>query len=96
MEAQNQRVLEAVERLLGTLMQKEATVIDSLYGLRGQETKIVEQVAEDMNLSHGRIRQLYSAAMFKITLPSRSEITKELLRLDPEIFSREEINFPKN
>lgn len=89
-----QNTLEVVEKLLATLTEKEAAVLDALYGLKGQEPVIVYQVAEDLELSAERVKQIWAKTMAKLTFPSRVEITNELLKLDPSIFARVVIDFP--
>jgi len=95
MGAENAKLLDLIEKLLGALPEKEAFVIDALYGLGGQEPKNVHQVAEELNVSIERIRQIWSKTMARLTFASMAEVMNEILEIDPTTFSKVKIVFPE-
>jgi RNA polymerase primary sigma factor len=72
-----------VYRLLKTLNQRETTIITERFGLNGTTAKPLEQVAQQVGVTHERVRKLELAALAKL----RRAFSKHLDPLEPEAFA---------
>jgi RNA polymerase primary sigma factor len=59
-------MLEEVEELLHLLDDRERMIINSRFGLDGQEPKTLEEVGETLGVTRERIRQLQNVALLKL------------------------------
>lgn len=59
---------EAVEKILGTLSEREQYIIRGYYGLDGSERLTLEDLAKELKISRERVRQLRIEAEYKIRL----------------------------
>jgi RNA polymerase primary sigma factor len=62
----NKDMLEEVEELLCVLDDRERIIINSRFGLDGQEPKTLEQIGETVGVTRERIRQLQNIALLKL------------------------------
>ena len=61
---------QELEALLEVLDERERTIVELRYGMDGGEPRSVVEVAEELDLSRERIRQLEHRALAKLTHPS--------------------------
>jgi RNA polymerase primary sigma factor len=59
-------MLEEVDELLDMLGDRERIIINSRFGLDGQEPKTLEEIGETFGLTRERIRQLQNVALLKL------------------------------
>jgi RNA polymerase primary sigma factor len=59
-------MFEEVEELLQVLDDRERMIIDSRFGLDGQEPKTLEEIGETFGVTRERIRQLQNVALLKL------------------------------
>jgi RNA polymerase primary sigma factor len=59
-------MLEEVDELLDMLGDRERMIINSRFGLDGQEPKTLEEIGETFGLTRERIRQLQNVALLKL------------------------------
>jgi RNA polymerase primary sigma factor len=58
--------LDQIDRILGTLNKREATIIAQRFGLNGATAKPLEQVAGMIGVTRERVRKLETAALAKL------------------------------
>jgi len=63
---------EELEKVLGTLTERERTILALRFGLTGEEPLTLEEVGKRFGLTRERIRQLEAKALAKLRHPSRS------------------------
>jgi RNA polymerase primary sigma factor len=76
LEAEEKR--DAIERLLATLSEREASVIRDRYGVGG-DPKTLEEIGLTWDVTRERIRQIEYKAMEKLRHPSRSHSLRAFL-----------------
>ena len=59
-------MLEEVDELLDVLDHRERMIINSRFGLDGQEPKTLEEIGETLGVTRERIRQLQNVALLKL------------------------------
>ena len=64
---------------LGTLNEREATIVKLRFGLNDGETMTLEQIGERFGVTRERIRQIESKALKKLRHPARSAKLKEFV-----------------
>ncbi|MDJ0787794.1 MAG: sigma-70 family RNA polymerase sigma factor [Myxococcota bacterium] len=57
---------ERIERLLETLDERERSVVEQRFGIRGQEPRTLQQLGDEMGLSRERVRQIEKGALAKL------------------------------
>ena len=62
-----------IEKLLGTLDEKEAAVINYRFGLNNNSPMLLKEIGEHLNLTKERIRQIEKKAISRLKHPSRAE-----------------------
>lgn len=67
-----------IDRILGTLTERESDVIKMFYGI-GQQSMTLEEVGKKLVLSRERVRQIREKALRRIRHTSKSEILKKYL-----------------
>ena len=73
-------ILEHMQEWLSQLNDKQRWVIERRYGLNGQETGTLEELAEDMTLTRERVRQIQLEALNCLRRIVRSKgITRDFL-----------------
>jgi RNA polymerase primary sigma factor len=75
---------EAIERVLGTLTERERVIITKRFGLDRVAELTLEEIGQQYDLTRERIRQLESKALKRLAHPSRSGPLRELLGSGPE------------
>lgn len=68
-----------IERALSTLTEKERNVIVHYFGLSGTQAKSLEEIADQLNLTRERVRQIKEKALRRLRTTSRSESLKLFL-----------------
>ena len=58
--------LDLMNELLGSLNEREVTILRRRYGLDGEQEKTLEQIGDDYGLTRERIRQIENAALKKL------------------------------
>ena len=73
---------ESLKQVLETLTEREAKVIEMLYGLDDGRRKSLEEVGVKFKVTRERIRQIESKALRKLRHPSRSRTLKPYLGIN--------------
>jgi RNA polymerase primary sigma factor len=68
-----------IERALTTLTEKERDIIVHYFGLNGTQTKSLEDIADQFQLTRERVRQLKEQALRRLRKTSRSKSLKMFL-----------------
>ena len=68
-----------IERALTTLTEKERDIIVHYFGLNGTQTKSLEDIADQFQLTRERVRQLKEQALRRLRNTSRSKSLKMFL-----------------
>ena len=58
--------LDLMNELLGSLNEREVSILRRRYGLDGEQEKTLEQIGDDYGLTRERIRQIENAALKKL------------------------------
>ena len=77
--ASHQLLKEQVERVLGTLNERERRVLQLRFGLEDGRSRTLEEVGREFNVTRERIRQIEAKALRKLRHPSRSKKLKDFL-----------------
>ena len=75
----NNDLREKVVEVLGTLTDKEASVIASRFGIYDNNPRTLDSVSKDFGLTRERIRQIEAKALRKMRHPSRSRLLKDFV-----------------
>lgn len=67
-----------LDSVLGTLSEREATVIRQRYGLDDDQPRTLDEIGRKHGLTRERIRQIESAAMRKLRHPTRARVLADL------------------
>ena len=79
-DAASQTLLrEQLNDVLNTLTPREAQVLRLRFGLEDGQTRTLEEVGKQFNITRERIRQIEAKALRKIRHPSRSKRLKDFL-----------------
>lgn len=70
---------EQLEEVLGTLTEREQTVLTLRFGLEDGRARTLEEVGKEFNVTRERIRQIEAKALRKLRHPSRSRKLKDYL-----------------
>ena len=70
---------ETLEKVLGTLTDREALVVKLRYGLTDGREYSLRQVGRQLGVSRERIRQIEEEALRKLRHPTRAQPLEELL-----------------
>lgn len=71
---------EDINKILKTLSEKEAEIIQYRFGLNGRTPLSLKEIGEKYNLTKERIRQIEKKALKRMQHPSRSEILEAYLQ----------------
>jgi RNA polymerase primary sigma factor len=77
--ASHQLLKEQVERVLSTLNEREARVLQLRFGLEDGRSRTLEEVGREFSVTRERIRQIEAKALRKLRHPSRSKKLKDFL-----------------
>ncbi len=77
--ASHQLLKEQVERVLGTLNDRERRVLQLRFGLEDGRSRTLEEVGREFSVTRERIRQIEAKALRKLRHPSRSKKLKDFL-----------------
>jgi len=77
--ASHQLLKEQVERVLGTLNDRERRVLQLRFGLEDGRSRTLEEVGREFNVTRERIRQIEAKALRKLRHPTRSKKLKDFL-----------------
>ncbi|MCX7794374.1 MAG: RNA polymerase sigma factor RpoD [Thermodesulfovibrionales bacterium] len=70
-----------IERVLGTLNDKEAAVIRKRFGIGEDAPMTLEEVGEEFSVTRERVRQIEAKAIRKLKHPSRTKWLSEFIEL---------------
>lgn len=70
---------EQLRTILSTLTPREKRVLELRYGLDGGQSRTLEEVGKEFNVTRERIRQIEAKALRKLRHPSRSRIVSDYL-----------------
>jgi RNA polymerase primary sigma factor len=70
---------EQLHSVLGTLSQREASIVSMRFGLTGGQPKTLGEIGKVYGVTRERIRQIESKAMSKLRHPSRSRVLRDYL-----------------
>ena len=70
---------EQIEEVLGTLGERERTVLQLRFGLEDGRPRTLEEVGRQFGVTRERIRQIEATALRKLRHPSRSRLLHNLL-----------------
>jgi len=70
---------EQLEKVLGTLTEREQKVLTLRFGLEDGRARTLEEVGKEFNVTRERIRQIEAKALRKLRHPSRSRKLKDYL-----------------
>ena len=65
---------EQIQKLLGTLTEREQRVLTLRFGLDDGRTRTLEEVGREFNVTRERIRQIEAKALRKLRHPSRARM----------------------
>ncbi|MFQ3620868.1 MAG: RNA polymerase sigma factor RpoD/SigA [Spirochaetales bacterium] len=71
---------EDINKILKTLSEKEAEIIQYRFGLNGRTPLSLKEIGEKYNLTKERIRQIEKKALKRMQHPSRSEILEAYVK----------------
>ena len=70
---------EQLNKILGTLTEREAKVLKLRFGLEDGRSRTLEEVGKEFDVTRERIRQIEAKALRKLRHPSRSKQVKDFL-----------------
>lgn len=70
---------EQLDKILGTLTEREAKVLRLRFGLEDGRSRTLEEVGKEFEVTRERIRQIEAKALRKLRHPSRSKQVKDFL-----------------
>jgi len=70
---------EQLNKILGTLTEREAKVLKLRFGLEDGRSRTLEEVGKEFEVTRERIRQIEAKALRKLRHPSRSKQVKDFL-----------------
>jgi len=68
-----------IDRAISTLSEREASVIQLYYGLKGKHAMTLEEISEEFDLTRERVRQIKEKAIRRLKQTSRSKILRSYL-----------------
>ncbi|MGB4985050.1 MAG: RNA polymerase sigma factor RpoD [Erysipelotrichaceae bacterium] len=77
--AYNQLLKEEIEKVLGTLTEREEKVLKLRFGLIDGKTHTLEEVGREFKVTRERIRQIEGKALRKLKRPNRSKHLKDFM-----------------
>ncbi|MSQ11531.1 MAG: RNA polymerase sigma factor RpoD [Dehalococcoidia bacterium] len=77
--ASYQLLKEQVAEVLGTLTERERSVLELRFGLKDGRSRTLEEVGRAFNVTRERIRQIEAKALRKLRHPSRSRKLRDFL-----------------
>ncbi|HET7625253.1 MAG TPA: sigma-70 domain-containing protein, partial [Verrucomicrobiae bacterium] len=74
---------ELVREVLGTLTERESSILSQRFGLNGEKERTLEEVGADFGLTRERIRQIQEQALKKLRarMEERDRPTEDILGL---------------
>lgn len=79
--ALRQDLKEQIEKVLGTLNEKEEAVIRKRFGIGEDAPMTLEEVGEEFSVTRERVRQIEAKAIRKLRHPSRTKWLSEFIEL---------------
>jgi len=70
---------EQLQSVLGTLSEREASVVSMRFGLTDGQPKTLDEIGRVYGVTRERIRQIESKTMSKLRHPSRSQVLRDYL-----------------
>jgi RNA polymerase primary sigma factor len=78
-EMMAESLVKEVQRSLSALTSREAEVISLYFGLKGEQSMTLEEIAQKFNLTRERVRQIKEKATRRLKHTGRSRILKSYL-----------------
>ena len=76
---ENEERSAAIERILGTLTDREKAIIKRRFGIGQSRPETLEEIGKSLNISRERVRQLEASALKKLRNPRRAAMLKEFI-----------------
>jgi RNA polymerase primary sigma factor len=70
---------EAVEWMMNILDEREQVIMRKRFGFDGDETYVLQQIGEELNISRERVRQIEAQALRKLRLAARKRRLRDYL-----------------
>lgn len=80
--SERESLRSAIDQLLLSLAEREATIIEMRFGLDGVEPRTLDVIGADFGLTRERIRQIETKAMDKLRHPSRRYSLRDFRTID--------------
>lgn len=71
---------EQIELILGTLDDREQIIMRKRFGFDGNETYVLQQIGEELNISRERVRQIEAQALRKLRHAARQHRLRDYLQ----------------
>lgn len=71
----------AVESLMSYLDERERTIMRKRFGFDGEDTYVLQQIGEELNISRERVRQIEAQALRKLRSIARKRHLREYLAI---------------
>ena len=84
-QASTAALQSCIEHALQCLTQREIEVITYRFGLRGVESRTLEEVGQILNVTRERARQIESKVLKRLRHPSRCQALKDFLNLPDDL-----------
>lgn len=78
-DVMNESLKEEVERVLGTLSEREAEVITLYFGINREQALTLEEIGERFSLTRERVRQIKEKAIKRLKHTSRSRTLRAFI-----------------
>jgi len=75
----NMEMREAIRVILETLDEREKVIMRKRFGFDGEETYVLQQIGEELNISRERVRQIEAQALRKLRTLARQQQLREYL-----------------
>jgi RNA polymerase primary sigma factor len=78
-QVEEQSLKDDINRVLGTLSEKEAEIIQYRFGLNGRSPLSLKEIGDKYNLTKERIRQIEKKALKRLQHPKRSQFLESYI-----------------
>lgn len=75
----NESLSKEIERILSVLTEREAIIINLFFGLNGNQPLSLDEIAEQLNFTRERVRQVKEKAIKRLKHSSRNKLLKDFL-----------------
>lgn len=71
---------EEIDRILSTLDEREQLIMRKRFGFDGEDTYVLQQIGEELNISRERVRQIEAQALRKLRSAARKRRLRDYLQ----------------